>query len=191
MSDAIIHEKKKARRALKDTLPLSLEERAAKSSRICDFIKKTDAFKKASKVGIFTPQAHEPDLRALWKSRSEACVFPKVISKEGLQYYRIPDLKALKAGFAGILEPPDSEEARVDAWSSSDLIIVPGLCFDLQGGRIGSGMGFYDRFLATIPSLKWGAAYERHVSGQPLPQESTDIRLDAVVTEAGVFAVGG
>ena len=44
----------------------------------------------------------------------------------------------------GIAEPSGSE--RVDP-KDIDLVIVPLLCFDERGYRVGYGKGFYDRFL--------------------------------------------
>ncbi len=46
-----------------------------------------------------------------------------------------------------ILEP---ESKQIDDLSIIDMIIVPALCADTMGYRIGYGKGFYDRFLKKI-----------------------------------------
>jgi 5-formyltetrahydrofolate cyclo-ligase len=87
----------------------------------------------------------------------------------------------------GLREPdgPPVELAHVG------LVLVPLLAFDSQGNRLGSGKGFYDRFLAANPVLKqraviMGVAFEAQ-RVEDLPTEAHDYRLDAVVTEAGVW----
>lgn len=69
-----------------------------------------------------------------------------------------------------------------------DMLIAPLLAFDLRGYRLGYGGGFYDRTLELLraerPTLAVGFAY----GAQQIPEvpiESTDQRLDAIVTEAG------
>ena len=71
-----------------------------------------------------------------------------------------------------------------------ELLIVPLVAFDRQGGRVGYGGGFYDRTLEKLkmdkPVLAVGFAYScQEVDRVPL--EKTDQRLDFVVTEKDVL----
>jgi 5-formyltetrahydrofolate cyclo-ligase len=68
-----------------------------------------------------------------------------------------------------------------------EVLIVPLLAFDRQGGRLGYGGGFYDRTLESLrarrPVLAIGLAYAAQEAGA-LPIEDTDQPLDMIVTEA-------
>ena len=70
-----------------------------------------------------------------------------------------------------------------------DLVIVPGLAFDKQGGRLGYGKGYYDRILAGCRATccKIGLGYAWQVIDGPLPLASHDVHMDLLVTEAGVI----
>lgn len=64
------------------------------------------------------------------------------------------------------------------------LALVPGRIFDLRGGRVGRGGGYYDRLLAD-GGAQWfsvGIAYECQVM-EAVPLEAHDRRMDALVTE--------
>lgn len=64
-----------------------------------------------------------------------------------------------------------------------DLIIVPGLCFDKHGNRIGFGKGFYDRFLKLNPkSFKIGLC-PKDCLVDNLPVDKWDCKVDLVLTE--------
>ena len=68
-----------------------------------------------------------------------------------------------------------------------DLMLLPLLAFDEQGRRLGSGGGYYDRWLQTHPRPKCCAGYAYAMQQvQAIPAEPWDIPLDAVCTERGL-----
>ena len=80
----------------------------------------------------------------------------------------------------GIDEPVHNE--IVDS-QEIDLVLVPGLCFDNAGHRVGYGKGYYDRFLRTCrpDCLKVGLSYFEPVEKIEDLHEG-DVRLDYLVT---------
>ena len=78
---------------------------------------------------------------------------------------------------------------RAGDWLAPELLIVPLVTYDAQGFRLGYGGGYYDRSLELLrkkkPVLAVGYAYSAQLG--EVPVESTDQRLDAVVTEKGLL----
>ena len=66
-----------------------------------------------------------------------------------------------------------------------DLLIVPGLGFDLEGNRIGRGRGSYDRFLAHEgwAGIACGLALEDQVV-EHVPTSEHDMKVKMLVTDA-------
>lgn len=64
-----------------------------------------------------------------------------------------------------------------------DCVIVPGAAFDLDGGRLGLGGGFYDRFLPrTVNATKIALAYDFQIVDE-VPVEIHDAPVDFILTE--------
>lgn len=85
----------------------------------------------------------------------------------------------------GIREPLDNESIDpIDL----DIVLVPMLCFDLLGNRVGYGKGFYDRFLThTRPDcLKVGLSFFPPVEKID-DANANDIELNLVITPGEVF----
>ena len=86
----------------------------------------------------------------------------------------------LVEGKFGIKEPQPT--APVDG---IDLVLVPGIAFDLKGCRIGYGKGYYDRFLSMQHSFSMGLAYSFQVV-EELPRGRFDRRIASIATESGI-----
>jgi 5-formyltetrahydrofolate cyclo-ligase len=79
----------------------------------------------------------------------------------------------------GMLEPP--ADAPVVDPQKLDAVLVPGVAFDRQGGRLGFGGGFYDRFLLRTSGVRIGISHECCLA-EELPCADHDQRMDWVVT---------
>lgn len=70
-----------------------------------------------------------------------------------------------------------------------DLVICPGVVFDLELNRLGRGKGFYDILLSQLGTYAVGLAYEEQiVKGEYLfSPEGHDIPMDMLVTEEYIY----
>ena len=77
-----------------------------------------------------------------------------------------------------------------DQFFDPEIVIVPLVAFDSEGGRLGYGGGFYDRTLEVLrrrrPTLAIGFAYSDQMT-ERLPLEPTDQPLDLLITEKEIF----
>ena len=114
-----------------------------------------------------------------------------VVETNTLRLFRLELMDELVEGAYKILEPrPELRELphkQVDA-EELDLVLVPGLAFDREGGRMGQGKGYYDRLLggvrpdATLVALAYGCQVIERV-----PVDAHDVFMDYVVTEVEVI----
>ncbi|MFW2489532.1 5-formyltetrahydrofolate cyclo-ligase [Clostridium chromiireducens] len=86
----------------------------------------------------------------------------------------------------GILEPSKNEPCINP--NELDLIVVPGVAFDRNGGRMGYGAGFYDRYFKKITKdnieriIKLALAYNFQVLDK-VPMNEQDVPVDFIITE--------
>ena len=109
------------------------------------------------------------------------------VNKDGkhLELYEVKDLdNNVVPGAYGIREPMPERCRHFEALGEIDLILLPGVAFDRTGGRLGYGGGFFDKLLAHLPRrpVLIAGAFALQVI-DAVPQESTDHRVDWLVTE--------
>lgn len=109
---------------------------------------------------------------------------PRCISKGVMQVYQIESLNELKPGAYGIPEPEDGRELIEP--ERIDLAIIPCLCCNQKGMRLGYGGGYYDRYLEKGDFVKVVLCREKLMK-EEIPIESHDIAMDFVISEKGVY----
>jgi 5-formyltetrahydrofolate cyclo-ligase len=64
-----------------------------------------------------------------------------------------------------------------------DLILTPGIAFDIHGNRVGYGRGYYDKFISKMKnSIKIGIAYDFQIIKQ-IKEEDYDIPMNFIISE--------
>lgn len=166
--------------------------KAALDARILERLAGFDLYADAGLVLAYVSYGNEVDTRAVIESAlasGKRVAVPRVLPhKHKMDFYEIDGMGDLEEGFKGILEPRrgvSSPLGTVDLLGS--VCLVPGLVFDAEGHRIGYGGGYYDRFLQFYPGDKIALARSAQVSSNPLPTESSDVPVDFIVTDSGVW----
>jgi 5-formyltetrahydrofolate cyclo-ligase len=107
----------------------------------------------------------------------------------------LEDFAELVPGMWGILEPPKQRWGEVGkeiAPGQLDLIMVPGVGFDRDGGRLGNGAGYYDRLLMDVraDAILSAVCYESQLFEQ-IVMEPHDVVMDTVMTEKTIYTGKG
>jgi 5-formyltetrahydrofolate cyclo-ligase len=96
----------------------------------------------------------------------------------------------LVSGPFRIKEP--AKKKTVGSPKNLDVVIVPGIVFDMVGHRIGFGKGYYDRFLKRLSkdAVKVGFSFEKQLV-PAIPHESHDVHMNYIVTEKRIIKTHG
>ena len=98
-----------------------------------------------------------------------------------MEFYYIRGLEELEPGTFGVLEPVPGRSVRMTDFSSG-LCLVPALCYDWRGYRLGYGKGYYDRFLAGFGGHMIGVCYSDCIR-RKLPHGRFDRPVELLVTD--------
>lgn len=165
------------------------------AARVAAQVWRLPVLARSHRLALYLPVSGEldctPIISAAWRRRRE--VFLPVVSGTALRFAPFAPDSELASNRFGIAEPVCSN----DEWRTAremDVIFAPLLAFDADGYRIGMGGGYYDR---TLAFLALRANFRRpHFIGlayafqqiSTVPHMKHDVRLEAVVTDAGCFS---
>lgn len=183
--------KKSLRQEVKSALAdMDDQSRHQASVRACSRLAELDAFAHATVVMLYMPLVTEVDvtplaLRAFQQGKT-VCV-PKmdwhrdVITPVEISTF---DDRVMNVDDRGLRTPKDG---RVISPSMIDLVVVPGVAFDVKGNRLGRGGGHYDRFLAKLrpTATKIAIAFDAQIIDD-VPALAHDVPVDIVVSDRRV-----
>jgi 5-formyltetrahydrofolate cyclo-ligase len=177
---------------------MSAEQRAADSARCVERLLDLDDYRHAQIVLSYMGFGSEImtlPLFDLMRKAGKSIALPRMLPPASgqpsrLSLHRVDAVSALVAGRWGIGEP--TPQAPIVDVSSLDLIVIPGVAFDLRAGRLGYGKGYYDHLLGTrhlqhrphaaIVAL----AFDCQVVDQ-VPITARDEKIDVLITPTQFF----
>lgn len=109
------------------------------------------------------------------------------VSTRSIIPYLIKNLKEdLSKSSFGILEPNININS-VFPIDKIEVVVIPGIAFDIQGNRMGFGAGFYDRFLIKNENMiKIAICYDFQLLNS-IPNEPHDVKMDIIITDERVL----
>lgn len=150
-----------------------------------------EPFRAARTVLTYLAFGSEVDLSALTAVSGKRFAVPLTHEPDSLLTFHLLAGADLLTSRSGLREPLAA--APQVGLGEVDLVLVPGLAFDVTGARLGYGKGFYDRFLAQLsaldPSVPTVGVTLEDLVLDALPAEAHDVRMSHLATEAGVRPV--
>jgi 5-formyltetrahydrofolate cyclo-ligase len=141
----------------------------------------TPEFVAATVVALYSPVRNEVFTEEIFTEArrcGKTLTYPRIRGTL-LEFVEVRERQELEPGAYGILEPGGGQVVQLAAL---ELIVVPGVAFDLAGHRLGYGKGFYDRFLHEHRGQLVGLCFDFQLV-EKLPVEAHDVRMNMVVTE--------
>lgn len=150
-----------------------------------------DEYVQAECIALYAPAHNETDTGLILADAFQAgkrVLYPAVCGHK-MVFRRVERIDALQEGTFGILEPcPTGIDHQAD---EADLIVVPGVAFDLSGHRIGYGKGFYDRFLRhpECEAHLVGLCHDFQLTNGLIRADAHDIPMEIIVSDARIIRI--
>ena len=125
------------------------EELQRQSEAVMQKLADHPRFRAAERVMLYASLPDEVETLAFieaWRHR-KTIVLPTVVGDDIIPV-ELADTTMFAEGDFHIPEPQNHPYT-----GDFDLIVVPGMAFDMDGHRLGRGRGYYDRFLAIHPEV--------------------------------------
>ncbi len=177
----------RAKRALRKEIQVRLqalmpERIRAQSHQACDLLEHQRVWQAARSVLFYAPMPGELDIWRLVVTALDAgktAALPRFNEGRYVACSVRNLIEDVARGHFGIREP--AETCAEVPLNRLDLVLVPGIAFDLQGRRLGRGKGHYDRILAAVRGKTCGVAFDQQVVAE-VPVEPHDVGLNCILT---------
>ena len=187
-----------AKAALREQIRAELKkftapERAAASLQAGTLLEQQDVWRNAQSILFYAPLAGEPDLWHLLDdslAAGKTVALPRFVTEQNAYCAAvIRDVTAdMQPGQFGVREPrPGCSDIPLNRL---DLMLVPGVAFDMDGRRLGRGKGFYDRLLAAFAGTACGVAFDQQIVAR-VPSEPHDAHLNCILTPTRWHVITG
>ena len=189
--DKVKEEKKALRRTVRTKMRSEWTEeyRQTVSERVCQQIEAFLPFVRSHCVALYCALHDEVDLTAiLERYQGEKRLLIPRVEGDDINFYSYQSDSLITSENYKILEPTATVEEAVYP-AEIELILVPGVAFDLHGGRMGRGKGFYDRFFARCPHALRVAVTSSMQIVEQMPLEPWDVAMHYIISDSKTYEV--
>jgi len=166
----------------------SKEEQRKKSKEIKEKLFNLKEYKEAKTILIYVSYNSEVFTHEMIKEalNNKNVVVPISNTKNNtLSLSILESWNDLESSSYGILEPKKDKIKEIPI-DEIDLIIVPGVAFDIRGNRMGHGKGYYDKLLEKTKLITIGLAFEFQLVNK-IPTEKHDKPVNIIITEKRII----
>lgn len=156
----------------------SREEIKTRSQKILETLLSLDKFKRARRVAIYLAKPYEVDTNYTIRHLFGEKEISVPVMNGSIKLVHFTSFHDLIIGKFGVLEPERREYVKY----TPEIIIIPGIVFDLKRNRLGHGKGLYDIFLSDKKLYKIGIAFDFQIVDK-VPTKSHDVGMDLIITE--------
>lgn len=179
-----INAKKKEIREKYLAIRKNIINREEKTKEIVDRLLNDSTYQKANTIALFKSFNFEVDTNSIIDislSNNKVVALPR-IEQDEIVFYKI-DSKSILVKNKYKIEEPISKKDNYIEKENIDLVIVPGLCFDRSGNRLGYGKGFYDRFLSGTSIRTIAICFDEQLLDEGLlPVSNGDVKIEEIIT---------
>lgn len=168
----------------------NIQDKDLLSSQIANIFLNSNLYKNSKTVLCYSAINDEVDTSLIISKAiqdGKILALPYCVDDNGImEFYIIEDFnRQTVTGSYGIIEPNINLCKRLETFDNS-VIIVPALCFDKRGHRLGYGKGYYDRFLEKHSLISVGLCYNSLVKNE-IPIDKYDKPVNFILTESQII----
>nr|ACQ58477.1 5-formyltetrahydrofolate cyclo-ligase [Anoplopoma fimbria] len=176
---------------------LSAEERRRQAQVLSRQLFRHPKYLSCKRIAVFLSMDDEVRTEEIIKDVfkcGKSCFIPRYESGSShmdmLKLNSLQDMETLPLTSWNIRQPAEDDDSREEALATGglDLILMPGLGFDLLGRRLGRGKGFYDTYLERCIGHPKGKPYTialafKEQLCQEIPVDDNDVLIDEILYE--------
>lgn len=167
----------------------SIKNKTEKELMIFHNFQSSTLFDDADCIFAYSAISSEADVSEIirWSyEKGKKVALPVCTDSEGnMEFYIVRDTDKLLCGRFSISEP-DASVCEKAVFSEKSVCLVPGICFDKSGSRIGWGKGYYDRFLDKFTGVSVGVCFESCVTDECFAQPH-DKNVTYLITDKKIY----
>ena len=171
---------------------IPMEERIKQSQEVTHAVLQMPEYKNAKSLAIYLHMNDEIQTEELLEhslASNKKCYIPRYFMggnrMEMVELKNMDDYNNLPTTKWNIKQPKDDEPRPEALDHGLDLILVPGMAFNLKGHRLGRGKGYYDTYLAkclakSIKPVTIALAFKEQVLDE-IPVDDHDFLIDKII----------